>query len=80
MPPSKLTNRMKMWGKNKNTKPLKNTLINRTASKLTANQIMKILSYNPVLLKNTLYAIERRAGNMRSLNSFMKNYYRKKYM
>lgn len=76
----KLANRMKTWGKNKNTKPLKNTLVNRAASKLTANQIMNILKYDPILLKNTLKAIERRAGNIRSLNSFMKNYYRKKYM
>lgn len=76
----KLANRMKTWGKNKNTKPLKNTLVNRSASKLTANQIMNLLKKNLVLLKNTQKAVERRAGDLRSLNSFMKNYYRKKYM
>lgn len=77
----KLTNRMKTWGqKNRNTKPLKNTLVNRAASKLTANQIMNLLKKDLVLLKNTQKAIERRAGNLRSLNSFMKNYYRKKYI
>lgn len=76
----KLANRMKTWGKNKNTKPLKNSLVNRAASKLTANQIMNLLKRDLILLKNTQKAIEHRAGNLRSLNSFMKNYYRKKYM
>jgi hypothetical protein len=73
----KLSNRLKTRG---NTKPLKNTLVNRAASKLTANQIMNLLKKDLVLLKNTQKAIEHRAGDLRSLNSFMKNYYRKKYM
>lgn len=79
--PIKLSNRMKTWGSNnRKTKPLKNTLINRAASKLNASQVMNLLKRNLVLLKNTQKAIEHRAGDLRSLNSFMKKYYKNKYM
>lgn len=69
---------MSGWGKNRTTKPLRNTLANRTASLLNANQIRQILTYNPVLLPNVRRAIEHRAGNLRSLDMFMRNYYRKR--
>lgn len=77
---NRLQKMMKGWGKNRNTKPLNNTLIHLAASKLSANDIMKILKYDPVLLKNTRKAIEHRAANINSLRSFMLNYHRKKYM
>jgi homoserine trans-succinylase len=67
------------WGKNRNTKPLRNTLANRAASVLTKKQIMNILSYNPVLAKNVIRAIEHRAKNLQNENirSFMVNYNRR---
>ena len=78
-----LLNRMKNRAKPvRNTKPLNMTLVNLSASKLTKNQIMNLLKYDPVLLKNTMRAIEHRVKNIRNnaFQSFMKNYYRKKYM
>lgn len=67
------------WGKNRKTKPLRNTLANRSASVLTKNQIMTILKYDPVLNKNIIRAIEHRAKDLQNENIrlFMKNYYNK---
>lgn len=79
-----LSNRMKTmmagWGTTRNTKPLRNTLANRTASVLTKNQIMNILRYDPVLLNSVMRAIEHRAKNIQNENfrRFMVNYNRKR--
>lgn len=69
------------WGKkNRKTKPLRNSLKNRAASVMTKNQLMKLLEYDPILLKNVVRALEHRAKNIQNENfqSFMKNYYRKR--
>jgi phenylalanyl-tRNA synthetase alpha subunit len=76
--PLKLENYMKGWGKNRVTKPLKKTLANRTASLLSANEIRHILNYNPTISPSLRKAIEHRAGNLRSLDVYMKNYYRRR--
>ena len=68
------------WGRNRNTVPLRNTLANRAASKMTKNQIMALLTVDPVLLKNVTRALEHRAKNLQNENMrlFMRNYYLKK--
>lgn len=81
MPPRKsLLERSKNWGKNRKTTPMKNTLANRSASVLTKNQVMTILSYSPVLARNVIRAIEHRAKNLQNENirSFMVNYGRRR--
>ena len=76
----KLEKLMSGWGKNRKTTPLKNTLVNRSATQLTKNQIMFLLKNDPVLLNRVRRAIEHRAKNIQNENfrRFMKNYYAKK--
>ena len=71
---------MSGWGKNRKTTPLKNTLVNRSASQLTKNQIMFLLKNDPILMNRVQRAIEHRAKNIQNENfrRFMKNYYAKK--
>lgn len=82
MPLSNRLNKLSRgWGKNRNTKPLRNTLANRAASKLTKNQIMYLLSIDPPFTINVMKAIEHRAKNIQNekFRMFMKNYLNKKY-
>lgn len=78
----KLLARMKTWGNNSKriTIPQRETLFNRIVSVLTPAQVEKFLRENLVINENKRKAIERRAGNLRSLNGFMKNYYRRRYV
>lgn len=70
---------MSGWGtNNRKTRPLKNTLANRVASVLTANQIRTILNSGVVLSRDVMRAIEHRAKNLPSLQSYMTLYYRNK--
>lgn len=74
----------KGWGKNRNTVPLKNTLVHIAASKLTKNDIMTLLQLNLInkmnISNNMMRAIEHREKNLKNakLKSFMVNYHRKK--
>ena len=78
----KLLGMMQKWGNNSKrvTRPLKESLFNRAASVLTPRQVEEFLIANLIINANKRKAVEHRAGNLRSLNSFMKNYYRRRYV
>lgn len=84
MPPlsKKLLGMMEKWGNNSKrvTRPLRETLFNRAASVLTPKQVEDFLLANLVINTNKRKAMEHRASNLRSLDSFMKNYHRRRYV
>lgn len=62
-------------GNSRVTKPRRSTLFSAAAARLTANQIRKILNYGYVITENKKRNLEHRAGNLRSLNTYMKHVY-----
>ena len=82
MSSSSLKRLMMRWNATKPQPPsrplLRETLADRVASTLNANQVRTILNSGMVIHANTLRAIERRAANLPSLQSYMTVYHRKK--
>jgi hypothetical protein len=74
----KLKNFMAGWGKTRETKPLRNTLAGRSVAVMSANQIRRILNFDPVIPNQIRRELEHRAGFIRDLDQYMKNYYRRK--
>ena len=63
------------WKKEKNTKPRRPTVLKSiAASKMTTQQIRKLINANLVMNRNTLKNIENRMRNLAIQNNNMRRY------
>lgn len=74
---SRLGKLMAGWGAGNSriTRPRRNTLFSRAAARLSANEVKNLLEYGHVLTENQRLDLEHRAGNLRSLDTYMTRVY-----
>jgi hypothetical protein len=66
------------WNERKRvTQPRRNTLFSRAAALLNANEVRAVLNHSHILTENQKRDLEHRAGYLRSLDGYMRNYYRR---